>query len=339
MRNLLVSCILITAITAQAQQNNFKLTGITPKDVSLNVYLLVNNDTLQSKVVNKQFVFEGHLDQPTKVTLKTDNPYCGSQFYIEPGEMTLTSFMPGRPGEECIIKQQIKGSPTQDIYENYTSELTAIREKYSVEKSQDKIRELVEKTVAKNPSSVVSADLIVTYSRYLGAKWTKNNYDVLSDQLKTAKAGLEVQKAVNSFGLMKKGNYVMDFEQKDIRDSSFHLSSLKGQYVLIDFWASWCGPCRKENPNVKKVYDKYHAQGFEIVSVSLDNDAKMWRQAVAKDQLNWIQVSDLKGWENELAQTFQINAIPTNILIDKEGKIIATNLRGGELERQVSKLF
>jgi thiol-disulfide isomerase/thioredoxin len=339
MRNLFLTCFLITAVAVKAQQNNFRITGSTPKDISSNLYLLVNGDTLRSKVANRTFVFEGHVDEPAKVTLKTDNPYCGSQFFIEPGEMTLTSFMPGRPGDECIIKQELKGSPTQDVYESYSRELTAIREKYSVEKSQDKIRELVEKTIAKNPSSVVSADLIVTYSRYLGAKWTKSNYDLLSDQLKNSKSGLEVQKTVNSFGLMKKGNYVLDFEQRDIHDSSFHLSSLKGQYVLIDFWASWCGPCRKENPNVKKVYDKYHAQGFEIVSVSLDNDANQWKQAVEKDKLNWIQISDLKGWENEIAKTFHINGIPTNILLDKEGKIIATNLRGNELERQVSKLF
>lgn len=117
------------------------------------------------------------------------------------------------------------------------------------------------------------------------------------------------------------------------------LSSLKGKYVLIDFWASWCGPCRQENPNVVRMYNKYKDKGFEIFGVSLDNTRDKWLGAIEKDQLTWPHVSDLKGWESAAAQLYNIQAIPQTLLLDKEGKIIARNLRGPELEAKVAELL
>ncbi|MDQ3290331.1 MAG: AhpC/TSA family protein, partial [Bacteroidota bacterium] len=117
------------------------------------------------------------------------------------------------------------------------------------------------------------------------------------------------------------------------------LSSLKGKYVLVDFWASWCGPCRQENPNVVRMYNKYKDKGFEIFGVSLDNSREKWLGAIQKDQLSWPHVSDLKGWESAAAQLYNIQAIPQTLLLDKEGKIIARNLRGPELEAKVAELL
>lgn len=118
------------------------------------------------------------------------------------------------------------------------------------------------------------------------------------------------------------------------------LSSLKGKVVLIDFWASWCGPCRAENPNVVAAYKKYVSKGFDIYSVSLDKDAEKWKQAIQKDGLVWSShVSDLKFWQSPVVQLYNFNAIPTNVLIDKEGKILAKNLRGEELEKKLAAIF
>ena len=118
------------------------------------------------------------------------------------------------------------------------------------------------------------------------------------------------------------------------------LSSLKGKIVLVDFWASWCGPCRAENPNVVEAYNKYVGKGFDIYSVSLDRELEKWKAAIEKDHLVWKNhVSDLKYWQSPVVKLYNFESIPTNVLIDKQGKIIAKNLRGAELEKKLAEIF
>lgn len=117
------------------------------------------------------------------------------------------------------------------------------------------------------------------------------------------------------------------------------LSDLRGKYVMIDFWASWCGPCRRENPNVKRIYDRFHSKGFEIYGVSLDKNMQAWLQAIEQDGLNWQHVSDLKYWQSEVVPIYQVTGIPMTVLLDPEGKIIAKNLRGEELENKLASLL
>jgi thiol-disulfide isomerase/thioredoxin len=135
------------------------------------------------------------------------------------------------------------------------------------------------------------------------------------------------------------GGTAPDFSQETPEGEMLTLSELRGKVVLLDFWASWCGPCRKENPNVVRVYEKYKDQGFEILSVSLDNKKDRWLQAIEKDKMDWHHVSDLKGWQNEVAQTYDVHSIPQTILLDPDGKILARNLRGRSLEAKLAELF
>jgi thiol-disulfide isomerase/thioredoxin len=132
---------------------------------------------------------------------------------------------------------------------------------------------------------------------------------------------------------------VPEIKMPDIKGEMFELSSLRGKYVLVEFWASWCGPCRIQNPSLRKVYKKYHDKNFEIVAITLDTDVLKWKKAVEKDKLTWIQLGDLKGWDNSLARQWGINAIPFNFLIDKEGKIIAYDLRGKQLGKKLDKIL
>jgi peroxiredoxin len=117
------------------------------------------------------------------------------------------------------------------------------------------------------------------------------------------------------------------------------LSDLKGKVVLIDFWASWCGPCRKENPNVKKLYSKYNRKGFEIFGVSLDSDKARWVKAINDDGLEWLHVSDLRKWQSVAAKEYSVSAIPQTFLIDRDGTIIARGLRGAALESKLAEVF
>ncbi len=135
------------------------------------------------------------------------------------------------------------------------------------------------------------------------------------------------------------GSIAPDIKLNDPEGKEIALSSLRGKVVLIDFWASWCGPCRKENPNNVKLYNEMKAKGFEIYGVSLDKNKEDWTNAIMQDKLTWVHVSDLKYWSSEAAATYKVESIPATFLIDKDGKILAKNLRGEELNSFVKKLF
>jgi thiol-disulfide isomerase/thioredoxin len=129
------------------------------------------------------------------------------------------------------------------------------------------------------------------------------------------------------------------FTQKDPDGKPISLSDFKGKYLLVDFWASWCGPCRRENPNVVKAYAAYHSKGFEILGVSLDKERSAWIKAIKDDNLSWKHVSDLMGWDNAVGRLYGIQSIPANLLIDPNGKIIAKDLRGIALEKKLAEIF
>ena len=135
------------------------------------------------------------------------------------------------------------------------------------------------------------------------------------------------------------GSEAPEIALSDTTGATVPLSSLRGKYVLIDFWASWCGPCRSENPNVVRMYDKYKDKGFAIYSVSLDKDKESWLRAIRNDRLTWTHVSDLKYWQSEAAQKYGVQGIPATFLLDKDGKIIAKNLRGPALEQKLEEIL
>ena len=145
--------------------------------------------------------------------------------------------------------------------------------------------------------------------------------------------------AVNRASSFMTGAEAPDFAQNDPDGNPIKLSELRGKVVLVDFWASWCGPCRRENPNVVRMYNKYKDQGFEILGVSLDKTKNAWLKAIEKDQLTWPHVSDLRGWKNEVAQLYSVTSVPATILLDREGRIIARNLRGPPLEAKVGEVL
>jgi len=164
-------------------------------------------------------------------------------------------------------------------------------------------------------------------------------FNTLNEGLRTSYAGMSLSKLLNAGSITGIGAKAPGFTQNDANGKPVSLADLRGKYVLLEFWASWCHPCRAESPNLLKQYQLYKNKGFEILSVSVDSDKSRWLEAIAKDGLTWIQVSDLKGWDNEARKLYGLNGVPGNFLISPEGKIIASNLIGEKLNKKLADLL
>lgn len=164
-------------------------------------------------------------------------------------------------------------------------------------------------------------------------------FEALSEKYRTSKKGKEVDQRIKSVKLTAPGAEAPNFTMKGVDGKPVSLTDLRGKTVLLEFWASWCGPCRGENPNLKKQYELYKAKGFEILGVSLDSDQKKWEDAIAKDGIPWIHVSDLKGWGNEAGILYGVSGVPAGFLIGPDGKVIGKDLRGESLNAKLEELF
>ncbi len=189
-----------------------------------------------------------------------------------------------------------------------------------------------------HPSSYVSAfEVYSSYSYNPDAGELDSLYNGLDSTIRDSYYGRKIKETLVSAQLTAIGKLAPAFTANAADGRAVTLSSFKGKYTLIDFWASWCGPCRAENPAVVKAYHKYHPKGFAILGVSLDETKTEWEEAIKKDGLDWTQVSDLKGWQSNPAALYGVKGIPMNFLLDKDGKIIAKGLRGKDLEDKLAE--
>lgn len=182
---------------------------------------------------------------------------------------------------------------------------------------KDYISTFVQNLGSRFPQSKLAHDFAEKYGRVIASE----------QQQKTSTTGPQI------------GGMAPDLNLPDANGQDITISSFKGKYLLVDFWASWCGPCRHENPNVVAAYNKYKGKNFTILGISLDSDKDKWQEAVKKDGLSWTHVSDLKGWESVAAQTYGVEAIPANFLVDPSGHIVARDLRGEELDAKLAEVL
>jgi len=181
--------------------------------------------------------------------------------------------------------------------------------------------------------------MLSVYTTTWGKEKTKDLYDQLSIENKNTNFGKEIARFVKLNKEPKIGEHFADFESENQNEESKRLSDVKGKVILLEFWASWCGPCRQENPNLVKTYEKFNPKGFEVFAVSLDESKESWLKAIEEDNLNWGHVSDLKGTHDTASLIYGINGIPDNFLIDEEGTIVGRNLRGDKLDEKLIELL
>jgi peroxiredoxin len=200
----------------------------------------------------------------------------------------------------------------------------------------DSIRSFLESHNDNYATTFLVSDFVV---RDYPLEDVKHYYDLLTPRIKNSNPGKLLQAKIEALSHINVGGTAYDIELPAPDGTIVKLSSLRGKYVLIDFWASWCKPCLAEAPNVKEIYDKYHDKGFEVYGVSLDEKKDLWENAIEKHQLNWVHVSSLQGWKCPVAVQYNVTGIPKTFLLDPQGVIVAVDLRGDELKEKVSSLL
>ena len=327
-------------------------------------YQLGANKVVDSvQIINGAFSFKGDVTDPNRATLVIDH-IGGGIAKLDPKTADATSFMLDKDSisvvssTDSIAKAKITGSVANDDYQKLVVMLTpvnALAEKYKASAStmtpdqqEAKGKELqkmqvdiLKKYVAENPKSYFSMVAIAQLGPVLDVSELSPLYDKLDPSLKNTESGKQLKKSIDALLPTAMGAVAPDFTQNDVNGTPVKLSSFRGKYVLIDFWASWCGPCRAENPNVVKAYNKFKSKNFTIIGVSLDKpEGKAdWQAAIKNDGLTWTQVSDLKFWSNEVALLYAVQSIPHNFLLDPTGKIIAKDLRGSDLDSKLTQIF
>ncbi|MBA9077349.1 TlpA disulfide reductase family protein [Rufibacter quisquiliarum] len=246
----------------------------------------------------------------------------------------LNTIMQGMQQKVADLNQRAQAASSNGQNE----EVAKLQQEFML--AQQGMQQQLKSFVRTNPSSVVSAyvagNMISLEEEF---PFVDSVLTAFKTNLPNSRYTKSLEEKVGSKRSTAIGSLAPDIKLPSPSGQEVALSSLRGKYVLIDFWASWCGPCRKENPNVVRMYNKYKDKGFEIYGVSLDQDRDKWLKAIENDKLTWPHVSDLKGWESAAGQLYGVTAIPQTVLLDREGKIIAKNLRGQELEEKIASLL
>jgi peroxiredoxin len=350
-------------VYAVAKDSVYTITGKIDGIDSGWVYLLHRQSAAEApdsaQVTNGYFNFRGKATVPEFCLLgitNNGNKEYRLGFFLENGQLHISG------KKDSVSNALITGSAVQDEYKSFIASRKPLDEEgdkletlYESSKNDKRLTDSLQKIfeiygqkekdfvrdyAKQHPSSYVAASQVYqNFSYNPEAKQLESIYASFDPVIKDSYFGKKIKDVLDIAKKTAIGNHAPDFNLNDADGKPVALSSFRGKYVLVDFWASWCGPCRQENPAVVKAYQQYHHKGFDILGVSLDDEKEAWVKAIKKDNLNWSHVSDLKGWKNSAAELYGVQAIPMNFLLDKEGNIVGKGLRGDKLEEKLAEVM
>ena len=358
MRKLLLSIVAASMTLAACNvQSGYKVTGtVEGMPVGKAIIATVNGSTLdtlaKADVKNGSFEFTGNVSEPTGAYIMVIGQRGAIPFMLENANITISAGQAGLT---------VTGSEGQKIYDQFMAinataqqEAMKLQQEYQAANGDQAKIQAIQEAYAKlmtdvqaketelikaNPDSYVSAFVIASGMGQMEYEQLKERYNLLGEKAKAGAQGKAIAAQIAKLESTAIGQIAPNFTITTPEGESISLYDIKGKVKLIDFWASWCGPCRGENPHVVEIYKEYHPKGLEIFGVSLDNNKEAWVKAIADDGLVWKHGSDLKGWQSAPAQLYSVTGIPHTVLLDENNKIIAKNLRGDELKQKIAELL